>query len=364
MYILAMFHMYDGDGLLLCCPQAAESKIKNYDREISALKHELKELNDKVENSYAAVHAAESKASILEQQKVHLEQKYGSQFNRFEELQERCKAAEKEAKRATEMADEVRAEAASAQKDKSDFQHLAMERLAQIERAERHAEAMERQKADLVKEVERYRAAENDALLNVEILEERVREREREIESLLQSNSSQRKNTVQVLESLLESERAAHTEANNRAEALSFQLQMTQNKLDEVSHELTTLRYGEKATMDSKLRSASRGKRDRTDEYDVGVDSVHDTGMSDKIRGNKRYKSNTFTNPEDGGSVFKGDEQNNSQHTNSEDYTKFTIQKLKQELTNHNYGAELLQLKNPNKKDILALYEKCVLKRL
>ncbi|KAH6829114.1 Guanylate-binding family protein [Perilla frutescens var. hirtella] len=348
--------------------KAAESKVKNYDQETSRLKLEIKELGEKVESANATALSAQSKARILEQEKIHLEQKYRSQFDRFEEIQERCKAAEKEAKRTMDLADEARAEAASAQKDKSDFQRVAMERLAQIERAERHAETLERQRGDLVNEVERYRAAERDALFKVEMLEDRIREKEKEIDSLLQSNNSQRKNTVQVLESLLESERAAHTEANNRAEALSHQLQVTQGKLDEVSQELTALRFGEKSTLDGKVRTASHAKRGRTDDYEMGVDSVHDTGTNDKVmRGNKRSRSTNsplkFASPEDGGSVFRGDEQTNSQQTNQEDYTKFTVQKLRHELTSHNFGAELLQLRNPNKKDILALYEKCVLKK-
>jgi hypothetical protein len=71
-----------------------------------------------------------------------------------------------------------------------------------------------------------------------------------------------------------------------------------------------------------------------------------------------------FTQPEDGGSVFKGDDDDNqSQQTDQEDYKKFTAQKLRQELTKHNFGAELLQLRNNNKKDVLALYEKCVLRK-
>ncbi|XP_073028025.1 uncharacterized protein [Primulina eburnea] len=348
--------------------KAAESKIKNYDLETSTLKVKMKELIEKVEHANTVAQSAESKAKILEQEKIYLEQKYQTQFNRFEELHERCKAAEIQAKRATELADEARAEAISAQKDKSDFQRVAMERLAQIERAERYAESLERQKTDLANEVERYKAAGRDALFKVEMLEERVREREKEIETHLQSSNNQRKNTVQVLESLLESERVAHAEANNRAEALSVQLQVTQGKLDALSQEFNTLRFSEKATLDSKPRTASHVKRGRTDEYEVGIDSVHDTGTNDRAaQVNKRAKSNTsplkFTSPEDGGSVFKGDEDAGSQQTSSEDYTKFTVQKLKQELTKHNFGAELLQLRNPNKKDILALYEKCILQR-
>ncbi|KZV51114.1 myosin-10-like [Dorcoceras hygrometricum] len=348
--------------------KAAESKIKNYDLETSTLKDEMKELIEKVEHANTVAQSAESNAKILEQEKIYLEQKYQTQFDRFEELHERCKGAEIQAKRATELADEARAEAVAAQKDKSDFQRVAMERLAQIERAERYAESLERQKADLANEVERYKAAERDALFKVEMLEERVREREKEIETHLQSSNNQRKNTVHVLESLLESERVAHAEANNRAEALSVQLQVTQGKLDALSQEFNTLRFSDKATLDSKLRTASHVKRGRTDEYEVGVDSVHDTGTNDRAtRANKKAKSNSsplkFASPEDGGSVFKGDEDASSQQTSTEDYTKFTVQKLKQELTKHNFGAELLQLRNPNKKDIVALYEKCILQK-
>ncbi|XP_057764426.1 uncharacterized protein LOC130985457 [Salvia miltiorrhiza] len=348
--------------------KAAESKVKNYDLETSRLKLEIRELGEKVERANATALSAQSKARSLEQEKIHLEQKYRAQFDRFEEIQERCKAAEKEAKRTMDLADEARAEAASAQKDKNDFQRVAMERLAQIERAERHAETLERQRTDLVNEVERYRAAERDALFKVEMLEDRIREKEKEIDSLLQTNTSQRKTTVQVLESLLASERAAHTEANNRADALSVQLQATQGKLDEVSQELTALRFGEKSTLDGKLRTASHAKRGRTDDYEMGADSVQDMGTNEKVtRGNKRSKSTTspmkFGSPEDGGSVFRGDEPSNSQQTNQEDYTKFTVQRLRHELTSHNFGAELLQLRNPNKKDILALYERCVLNK-
>lgn len=332
------------------------------------MKLEIKELAEKVESANSTALSAESKARILEQEKIHLGQKYRAQFNRFEELQERCKSAEKEAKRATELADAARAEAVSAQKEKSDLQRVAMERLAQIERTERHADTLERQKADLAIEVERYRAAERDALSKVQVLEDRVKEREIELDSLLQSNNSQRKNTVQVLETLLESERAAHAEANNRAEALSVQLQVTQGKLDELSHELNALRFGDKSTLDSKLRTASHAKRGRTDDYEMGVDSVHDTGMNEKVtRANKRSKSTTspmkFSSPEDGGSLFRGDEQTNSQQTSTEDYTKFTVPKLRQELTNHNFGEDLLKLRHPSKKDILALYERLVLKK-
>ncbi|KAL7604622.1 uncharacterized protein LOC111914698 [Lactuca sativa] len=342
--------------------KTAESKIKNYDLEISSFKSQMKELGERLEGANARAQSYEREAQILEQEKIHLEQKYRSEFERFEEVQERCKNAEKETKRATQLADTARAEAVTAQKEKNEIQKLAGERLTEIARSERRIENLERQTKDLADELESFRSAELDAVSKVAMLEARVGEREKEIEKLLESNNEQRASTVQVLEALLETERAARAEANNRAEALSVQLQATQGKLDLLQQQMTTVRLNESA-LDGRLKTASHGKRvrvedtlDSVQEMDVDDGNGDGVGIGGK-RVNKRSRSTTsplkFASTEDGGSVFKGDE----------DHTKFTISKLKQELTKHNFGAELLQLKNPNKKDLVSLYEKCILNR-
>ncbi|MFQ6643594.1 hypothetical protein Gotur_018730 [Gossypium turneri] len=347
--------------------QAAEAKIKSYDTEVSSLKVEIRELIDKVENTNAKALSFEKEAKILEQEKTHLEQKYSSEFKRFAEVEERCRSAEKEAKKATELADRARAEAVAAQKEKSEIQRMAMERLAQIERAERQIENLERQKTDLKDELHRIRLSEMDAVSKVGLLEARVEEREKEIESLLKTNNDQRSSTVKVLQDLLDSERVAHADANKRAEVLSLQLQAAQAKLDSLQQELTSVHLNETA-LDSKLKTVSNGKRLRADDVEMGVGSVQDIDMSDRIlRANKKSRSTTspvlYSQSGDGGSVFKGGDDNQNPQNNQEDYTKFTVQKLKQELTKHNFGAELLALRNPNKKEILALYEKCVLQK-
>ncbi|KAH9748854.1 Guanylate-binding family protein [Citrus sinensis] len=347
--------------------KAAESKMRSYEVEISSQKLETKELSEKLEAVNAKAQSFEREARIMEQDKIYLEQKYKSEFERFEEVQERCKVAEKEAKKATEVADRERAEAAAARKGKSEFENLAMERLAVIERVQRQIESLERQKTDLTNEVNRIRESELEALSKVALLEARVEEREKEIESLLESNNEQRASTVKKLEDLLESERRSRAAANAMAERLSLEVQSAQAKLDEMQQELTKSRLNETA-LDSKLRAVSHGKRARADDYEAGVGSVQEMDTNDKVlRANKRSRSTTsplkYTQPEDGGSVFRGDDDNLSQQSNQEDYTKFTVQKLKQELTKHNFGAELLQLRNPNKKEILALYEKCILQK-
>jgi len=109
------------------------------------------------------------------------------------------------------------------------------------------------------------------------------------------------------------------------------------------------------------------GKRLRDKE--VGADSVHDMDIDPPERSRKRTKSNTSLlkgiHTDDGGSVHMGEDSvtvsTDMKGGNSDSYKKLTIAKLKEELTKHGFGAQLLELKNPNKKDILALYKKLVL---
>ncbi|KAK7252117.1 hypothetical protein RIF29_35851 [Crotalaria pallida] len=347
--------------------KAAESKIRSYDAEISSLKIEIKELSDKLNAESTKAQSYERDAIVFQQEKSHLEQKYQSEFKRFEELQERCKTAEREAARATEVADKARAEAGTAQKEKNEMQRLVMERLTHIERAERKIDSLEREKGNLEDELQRLRYSEQDALTTVAKLEEKVQQREKDLEALLDKDKTHRRNNAQILEQLLETERQAHTQANNRAEALSLQLQSAQAKIDSLHQELTKFRLNETA-LDSKLKTASHGKRLRVDD-EIGTESVQDIDLMNprNVRANKRSKSTTsphqYTQPEDGGSFFEGAEDDQGQQTNEEDYKKFTIQKLKQELTKHNFGDQLLRLKNAKRPDILALYEKCVLQK-
>jgi len=344
--------------------QAAESKIRNYESEISPLRLEIKKLIERLKTENARAQSYEKDVMVIQQEINHLKEKYNTECIKFEEVQERCQIAEKEAVRATEVADKARTEANLAQKEMSEMQRLAIERLAHIERAERKIENLEREKDNLEGELQRVRDSEKDALVRVSTLEEKVGQREKDIDSLLEKDGTQRRNSTQILDQLLETEREACAQANSRADSLSLQLQSAQAKIDSLHQELTKFQLNE-TILDSELKTASRGKRLRVD--DIGVESGQDMDSSPRIlRGTKRSKSTSsplkFSHLEDVSSIG-GDEDNYSQQTNEDDYKKFTIQKLKQELTKHNYGDQLLELKNPNKKAILALYEKCVLQK-
>ncbi|KAF8118602.1 hypothetical protein N665_0004s0083 [Sinapis alba] len=346
--------------------KAAESKIRSFDVETASLKLELREMIDRLDSANTKALTYEKEANKLEQEKLRLEQKYRSDFERFDEVQERCKTAEIEAKRATELADRARADAVTSQKEKSESQSLAMERLAQIERAQRQVENLERQKTDLEDELHRLRVSEMEAVSKVTVLEARVGEREKEIESLLKLTNEQRAHNVKSLEKLLDEERKAHIAANRRAEALSLELQAAQATVDNLQQELAQARLKETA-LDNKIRAASssRGKRTRMeDAVDMDIGET-----SDRIlRTNKRSRSARGDDNgayEDGVSVSRGDEDTQNQQgeveEEAEDYRKLTVQSLKQELTKYDCGHLILNKGHQSKKEIVALYEAHVL---
>ncbi|KAG2396024.1 uncharacterized protein HKW66_Vig0066000 [Vigna angularis] len=345
--------------------KAAESKIRNYESEISPQRLEIIKLTERLKAENARALSYEKDMMVMQQGISHLKEKYKSECKTFEEVKEICQNAEKEAVRVTEVADKARAEAALAQKEKSEMQRLAMERLTHIERAKRKIENLEREKGNLENELRRVGDSERDALLRVSTLEEKVEQREKDIDLLLEKDGTHRRNSTQILDQLLETEREACAQAISRADSLSLQLQSAQVKIDSMHQELTKFRLNE-TILDSELKTASRGKRLRVDD-DVDAESVQDMDSSPRIlRGTKRSKTTSnppkFTSPEDIGSIG-GDEDIQSQHSNVDDYKKFTVQKLRQELTKNNYGDQLLELRNPNKKAVLTLYEKCVLQK-
>lgn len=348
--------------------KAAEFKLESYDIEVTGLKDEIKVLNEMLNPLKTKVQSHKEEMTILEQDRDFLQEKLISECKKYDEADQRLRDAEREAKRATELADAARAEAAAAQREKSEAQQLAVERLATIERTERRVDSLERERHTLQKEIERLLKAEMDAMSKVAELELKVGDRQREITDMLNQNNEQRSGTVQVLESLLETERTARNEANRRAEALSLQLQATQGKLDTLQQQLTSVRLNETA-LDGKLKM-THGKRSRVDDL-IATGSVQDMDVDQVVKGKKRSKSTTspskHNQTEDGDSVIREEDDNNQSQEGSEmgssSYFRFTIPKLKQELTKHGFGAQLLQLKNPIKKDILALYEKLVLEK-
>eukprot|EP00250_Pteridium_aquilinum_P003918 c14182_g1_i1 orf=303-3524(+) len=373
---------YDQDERRLAALQThiEDQKLKlNVDEdELATLRSELKHSKTLVDTAKATVLSYEKELDILKQEKEHLEARVNMELKRSGDAEAKWRLADIEKRSALERAEKAWEEAASARKEKLEADRLAAERLAAQESAEGRYATVVREREDLAEEVQRLQMMGQDTVSRVRSLDKQLEVRDKEMEELLDSAHKQRANTIHVLESLLASERQACAEANARAEALSLQLQATQGKLDALQQECSTSRLNE-TVLDSRLRfrhgglggmSPCPGKRPRVDDS-MPEESVHDMEVSKKNQSTAKKPNNSTV--ENGISPTqsqcdtpgKPDDHrtSTSDSKESDDYAKFTIPKLKQELTKAGFVEELLQCRNPTKKEILNLYERLVLQK-
>jgi hypothetical protein len=354
--------------------QEHESKVSSQSEEVGILRSEIRHFQKEVEAAKSLSMTLTKDLEKARQDKLHAEERVKDAVSRLEEAEGRCKVAERETKHAVEVAENAWNEAKLAEREKRESERLAIERLAAVERLQREFETLQRGRGEIAQDYEQAKLAEKDALSRVMYLERRLDEREREMEQLLSTSHEQRAKTVEGFESLLASERAAKVEASQRAEALSLQLQMTQGELDVLQAQLTTVRNHETA-LETRVRAfsetpigvasggPSRSKRTRTEE------GLQSSGYEMDIDINTTKKPKVESNNENGSSLVftTGTEVDDDLAEVAKepvtDYRKLTIAKLKQRLTEAGYGAEVLQNRNPTKKDLLSLYERLILNK-
>jgi hypothetical protein len=232
--------------------------------------------------------------------------------------------------------------------------------------------------------LEQAKVGQEEAMAQARALELRFEEREREMENLLIKSHEQRAKTVEGFENLLMSERAAKVDASNRAEALSIQLQTVQADLDALQTQLMSVRNHETA-LDTKLKSyadnntvptisPSGNTAARSNKRGLSDDLVVTSSAAAAAYGSMEIDMTTSTKRAKNGQsevhgIQEEEEEEGEGHNSNEivirdapfaaaDYHKLTIAKLKQKLTEAGFGDEVVHLKTPTKKDLIALYEK------
>lgn len=347
-----------------------KAKVNEQEEELVLLRSELGRLKALVDTAKATALSSQRELEIFKKEKSQQDTRLNTELKRLEEAERNCKLAERNSKTAIEQAKRARDEASQAEREKLHAQRLAIERLAALERAESQSEALAREKQCLSEEVERVQFLEQEAVSRVKSLEKQLEDSEKEMEDLLDSANEQRANAIKVYETLLASERQACNEANARAEALSLQLQATQGKFDSLQQKYSITRLNE-TVMDSKLRARHgeqagdvRGKRHRGDGNGHG-ETVQDMEVDpDNIN---PIKKPCVSGLENDNSPLNGlgDLSKNNDETHDlkdvENYLRFTISRLKQEITKAGFGDELLRVQNPSRKEFVNLYEKLVL---
>ncbi|KAJ6683351.1 hypothetical protein OIU85_007075 [Salix viminalis] len=226
---------------------------------------------------------------------------------------------------------------------------LAIERLAQMETAQKQIEDLERQKVDLTCEVDRLRISEVNAISRVALLEAMVKERDQEVEAL-------KMKCEQRLSSML----GENIMANG-----SLHADLQQRKLVSPQVELSPDCSNETA-LDSEVKTNAWGKRSRLEVLNAGQDSVQDMDINEEIASESKkpkmaLKKCTTTEIEN--SDVKANEDSDDRKAGSRSYVRLTVLKMQQELAELGFGADLLELKSSKKKDVYALYKRLVLKK-
>lgn len=330
--------------------KGAQEKMDKYELELSALKLQLKNLTDKYESVKTVAHALEMQAQILVQDGTQMEQKYLTESKRFEEANERCKVTAEEVKVANKFVETAQSDVLAAQNSKWDASQLAIERLAQMETAQKQIEDLERQKVDLASEVDRLRISEVDAISRVALLEAMVKERDQELEAL-------KMKCEQRLSSMLGK--------NIMANGPSLHAELQQRKLVSPQVELSPDHSNETA-LGSEMETIAWGKRSRLKVLSAGQDSVQDMDIDEEIaRESKKQKMalQKCTTTEVENSDVKANEDSEDRKAGSRSYVRLTVLKMQQELTELGFGGDLLELKSSKKKDVYALYKRLVLKK-
>ncbi|KAJ6865922.1 guanylate-binding protein 3-like isoform X2 [Populus alba x Populus x berolinensis] len=330
--------------------KGSQEKMDKYELELSALKLQLKNLTDKYESVKTVAHALEMQAQILVQDRTQMEQKYLSESKRFEEANERCKVTAEEVKVANKFVETAQSDVLAAQNSKWDASQLAIERLAQMETAQKQIEDLERQKVDLASEVDRLRISEVDAISRVALLEAMVKERDQELEAL-------KMKCEQRLSSMLGQ--------NIMANGPSLHAELQQRKLVSPQVELSPDHSNETALV-SEMETIAWGKRSRLKVLSAGQDSVQDMDIDEEIaRESKKQKMalQKCTTTEVENSDVKANEDSDDRKAGSRSYVRLTVLKMQQELTELGFGGDLLELKSSKKKDVYALYKRLVLKK-
>ncbi|EEF44366.1 interferon-induced guanylate-binding protein, putative [Ricinus communis] len=346
----------------------AETKIESYVLELSALKHQMKELAEKYDFVKAAAQSMEREAQTLIDDRVELEQKCLSELKRFEEAHEGWKVAKEEVMVTNEFIEAEQSEVLASQDEKHDEKHeshqLTIDRLAQTS-SHIHTQVLERAKMGLAGDIERSTALEDCAMSKIAILEAIVKERDEEIE-LLKKKCEQFVNTIPTLESNLESEHAAHAEVNKMEKAPFLPLESLQEGLNLAQQELTP-NHSHGYAQGSGLKTYSGRKHPRLEVPDLSVYSLKMETPEEITREMKKPKSSSAMakcTTAEIDSVFRASEEDSEyEKAASVDYTKLTVWKLRRELNEHGFGEELQKLRYPKKKDVIALYEKFVLKK-
>ncbi|CAL1356843.1 unnamed protein product [Linum trigynum] len=314
----------------------------------------------RLEEIQARCKVAEEEVNVAQarlKEKAEVEQKYLAESKRLEEIQARCKVAEEEVNVAQARL-----------KEKAEVEQKYLADLKMLRETHERCKSSTNESATARFEQGQYIIESDLTGKPVTLLEEMLKERNQEIDQW-KSKCEQLSSSIQVVDdAVLESERDLTT---------SFDPESLEAKLHSIEQHLNSENANEDDEMLSEMKFPTPSKRTWSPELPGSFASPSQSMASDgglkTEQQRKRQKTNMSlqkcTSTEVGkesalkvDSEAEDDAESRKPADSVVSYAKLTVARMRQELNDGGFGAELLKLKSKQKKDVYALYKKHVLK--
>ncbi|GBG85078.1 hypothetical protein CBR_g39543 [Chara braunii] len=361
---------------------------KRAEKAESLLKEKEKLLCDEEQGKLKAISEVQELLAMEQHERVNAEKREVSVREELQRLQEKMVLAKGDLERIKKEKDSIEAM----------VQDMERARGVHVQEADsKHAEAVKqastwrdkfeklKENSDMeLKKVRRLLAQTEEEKRNAnERLEDAMLHANRQIEEASRMAFEKTREVEAIkaeLHTLKEELAGAKQKEMTRAEDLARQLSMREREMQRLEQQLLDARRREEE-LDGQLKAYTVGesvgapgrlKRRRVaeamdvDETVIEVEQVAQQNGDDLFSIRKRDSTADMAEGSSGRELVEATPQ--PEHgvvvasQQAKDYEKWTMTKLKQEITRNDFGHELLKLGRPTKKDLLALYERCVVR--
>lgn len=387
--------------------------------EAKDLRLQISALNEKYESVKSAAELLETGTQTVRQEKEELEKKYLSHLEELEKVGLRLKNAESEALAAKKLVDILKMEAEASRNNENKLQASLLEKCIETDQANSRIEELEKVRLKLD-------SGESEASASKKLMDSMKREAEafrinvNELQTSLQDKCieiSQAKSRIEELEKLCLKLKDAETEAatsKDLASSMKTEVESSRNN----EYKLQTLLQEKSIEIDKakvRIEDLERQKMELSETLERRVKEneeavaewqrIINAEKQKNMRVNSMPQEDSFMVPDEetplhrvkrlkieasmtcSGSDFgqETEEDTVSQESGRDmfamtprkctstgaggsssstglDHSKYTMKKLREEILKHGFGAELVGLKNPRKRELVELYERCVLR--
>ncbi|KAG7591031.1 Guanylate-binding protein C-terminal domain superfamily [Arabidopsis thaliana x Arabidopsis arenosa] len=392
-------------------------KVDECSSEAKDLRLQISALNEKYESVKSASELLETETQTLKREKDELDKKCHSHLEELEKLVLRMKNVESEALEAKKLVDSLKMVAEAARDNENKLQTSLVEKCIEIDRAKSRIEELEKictlnsgegedsASKKLVNsmkmEAEVSQKNENklqtlleDKCIEIDLAKSRIEELERDCLKLKDVESE-----AAIVKGLVSSMKMEVESARSNEKKLKMSLQEKSIEMDRAKGQIKDL---ERQKMELSETLETRAKQN--EEAVTNWQRIINSEKAKNMRVNLMEKEDSFMVSDEAtpmqrvkrlkveaavtcsGSDFAQETEEDTVSQESRKvrtmtprrctsteagtssstgtgHSKYTMKKLRSEILEHGFGAELVGLKNPRKRDLVQLYERTVLRK-